>query len=225
LPRQGGSFDWPVEIVGFCDYTTSPDTPILLINYGYLDAARLADKGTIQRFVTLLDNPTQAGRISNAIDAMFTNAPVPVRTETEKDFAEAQVSQIGDVGFFVDAIIGAVFFTMLLLIGNSLMQSFRERTREFAILKTLGFSDLRVATVVLAEALLLCGIAGGVGLALAQAGLPLLGRATGGLLPAHMPLSVPAAGLVLALVTGFISGAIPAIRSRRLAIVDALASH
>lgn len=225
LSRQGGGMDWLVEIVGFCDYTTSPDTPILLINYGYLDAARLTGKGTIQRFVTLLSNPSQAGRVSNAIDALFANAPVPVRTETEKDFAEAQLSQIGDVGLFVNTIIGAVFFTLLLLVGNSLMQSFRERTREFAILKTLGFSDLRVATIVLTEALLLCGIAGLSGLALARAGLPLLGRATGGLLPAHMPLSVLAAGLALALIAGFISGAIPAIRSRRLAIVDALSSH
>lgn len=225
MPRQGGGMDWPVEIVGFCDYTTSPDTPILLINYGYLDAGRLTGKGTIQRLVTLIDDPAQAGRVSGAIDALFANSPVPVRTQTEKDFAQAQLSQIGDVGFFVDTIIGAVFFTLLLLTGNSLMQSFRERTREFAILKTLGFSDLRVAAIVLAEAFLLSGIAGTLGLALARAGLPLLGRATGGLLPAHMPLSVLAAGLALALVAGFVSGAIPAIRSRRLAIVDALALH
>jgi putative ABC transport system permease protein len=225
MPRLGGSVDWPVEIVGFCDYTTSPDTPILLINYSYLDAARLAGKGTIQRLVTLVGDPAQAGAVSNAIDALFANAPVPVRTQTEKDFAEAQLSQIGDVGFFVDTIIGAVFFTLLLLVGNSLMQSFRERTREFAILKTLGFSDLRVAAIVLSEALLLCGIAGAVGLAMARAGLPLLGRATGGLLPAHLPLSVLTIGLLLALVAGFISGAIPAIRSSRLAIVDALTSH
>ena len=225
LPRQGGSPDWPVEIVGFCDYTTSPDTPILLINYGYLDAARLTGKGTVQRLVTLVRDPSQAGAVSNAIDTLFANAPVPVRTQTEKDFAEAQMSQIGDVGFFVDTIIGAVFFTLLLLVGNSLMQSFRERTREFAILKTLGFSDLLVAALILSEALLLCGIAGVAGLGLARAGLPLLGRATGGLLPAHMPLSVLAAGLVLALAAGFASGVIPAIRARGLAIVDALASH
>ena len=225
LQRKGGSADWPVEIVGFCDYTTSPDTPILLINHSYLDAARLAGKGTIQRFVTLVGNPEQAGRVSNTIDTLFANSPVPVGTQTEKDFAEAQLSQIGDVEFFVDTIIGAVFFTLLLLVGNSLMQSFRERTREFAILKALGFSDLRVAAIVLAEALLLCGIAASMGLALARAGLPLLGRATGGLLPAHMPLSMLAAGLLLALATGAISGAIPAIQSRRLAIVDALTSH
>jgi putative ABC transport system permease protein len=225
VPRRDGSADWPVEIVGFCNYTTSPDTPILLVNYGYLDAARLTGRGTVQRLVSLVGDPAQAGMVSNAIDALFANAPVPVRTQTEKDFAQAQLSQIGDIGFFVDAIVSAVFFTLLLLVGNSLMQSFRERTREFAVLKTLGFSDLRVAAIVLAEALLLCGIAGAIGLVLARAGLPLLGRATGGLLPAQMPFSVLAIGLILSLVVGFVSAAIPALRSGRLAIVDALSLH
>ena len=100
--------------------------------------------------------------MSEAIDALFVNSPAATRTETEKAFAQATISQIGDIDFLVDAIVGAVFFTLLLMVGNSLMQSFRERVREFAILKTIGFRAGTVASLVVCEALLLCGLIGAV---------------------------------------------------------------
>jgi putative ABC transport system permease protein len=195
------------------------------MNYTYLDAARLSGKGTMQRLIARIRNPVQAAEISSAIDAMFANSPVATRTETEKDFAEAQLSQIGDIGFIVNAIISAVFFTLLLLVGNSLMRAFRERRREFAVLKALGFSDGKVAALVIAEAISVCGISVLAGLGLARIALPLLGRATGGLLPALMPLSVPLAGAFAALLVAIAGGAIPALLARRLSIVDALSAH
>ena len=223
--RSDGSADWPVKIVGFCNYTSSPDTPILLINYHYLDTARLTDRGTIQRLVIKVRSPEQAASVSASIDAMFANGPVPLRTETEKEFAQAQMSQIGDIAFFVDAVIGAVFFTLLLLLGNMLMQSFRERVREFAVLKTLGFSSARVSALVTGEAILLCAIAGSAGLMLARVGLALLGRVSGGLVPASMPPPVLLAGTLSVLLTAVASAAIPVWRSYRLSIVQGLSSR
>jgi putative ABC transport system permease protein len=225
LFRRDGSTDWPVEIVGFCNYTASPDTPLLLINYSYLDAARIADKGTVQRLVVKLRNPDQAGVVSGAIDAMFANGPVPLRTQTEKEFAEAQLSQIGNVAFFVDAVIGAVFFTLLLMLGNTLMQSFRERVRDFAVLKTLGFSDMRVTMIVASEAILLCGIAGIIGLVLARIGLLLLGRVSGGLVSGNFSASVFGATILFVLLAALTSVTVPMWRSHRLSIVEGLASH
>lgn len=224
-PRKAGGMDWPMEIVGFCDYTTSPDTPIILMNYAYLDAARLSGGGTVQRLIVSIRDPSRAGAISNSIDALFANAATPTRTETEKDFAQAQLSQIGDIEFFVDAIMGAVFFTLLLLVGNSLLRSFRERIREFAVLKAIGFSHGKVAAIVIAEALMLCGLSALAGLGLARVALPLLGRATGGLLPVLMPSSVLFVGGFAALLIAMVSGAIPAWRAQRLSIIDALSAH
>lgn len=225
VPRQVGGTDWPMEIVGFCDYTTSPDTPIILMNYAYLDAARLSAKGTVQRLIVSIRDPGRSGPVSSAIDNLFANSPVTTRTETEKDFAQAQLSQIGDIGFFVDAIMGAVFFTLLLLVGNSLLRAFRERRREFAVLKALGFSHGKVAALVIAEAAILCGLSALAGLGLARVALPLLGRATGGLLPALMPPSVLIAGAFAALLVALASGAVPAWRAQRLSVADALSMH
>jgi len=225
LPREAGGMDWPMVVAGFCDYTTSPDTPIILMNYTYLDAARLSGKGTVQRLIVSIRNPGQAGAISNAIDTLFANSPAATHTETEKDFAQAQLSQIGDIGFFVDAIMSAVFFALLLLVGNSLLRSFRERRREFAVLKALGFSHGKVAAIAIGEAMALCGLSAVAGLGLARVMLPLLGRVTGGLLPALMPPSVLFAGAVAAMLVAVASGAIPAWRAQRLSIVDALSMH
>ena len=225
VPREAGGADWPMEIMGFCDYTTSPDTPIILMNYAYLDAARLSGKGTVQRLIVSIRDPGRSGAISGAVDSLFANSPITTRTETEKDFAQAQLSQIGDVGFFVNAIMSAVFFTLLLLVANSLLRSFRERRREFAVLKALGFSDGKVAVLVIAEAAMLCGLSALVGLGLARGVLPLLGRATGGLLPALMPPSVLFVGIAAAMLVALASGAIPAWRAQRLSIADALSVH
>jgi putative ABC transport system permease protein len=225
MPRKDGSSDWPVVIAGLCDYTTAPDTPMVLMNFDYFDAARLKNQGTVQRFAVQLRDPAQAGTVSAAIDALFVNSPAATSTETEKAFAQATISQIGDIDFLVDAIVGAVFFTLLLLVGNSLMQSFRERIREFAILKTIGFRDGTVAGLVICEALLLCGLAGVIGLILARFALPVLGRASGGIFPAHLSASVVAAGAGCVVLVSFVSALGPAWKARRLAIVDALARH
>ena len=121
---------------------------------------------------------------------------------------------------------GAVFFTLLLLTGNTMMQAVRERTSELAVLKTIGFSDRSVLGMVLAESLLLLVLGGVIGIALAQTLVPVIVAGSGGVL--NLPrvgASSWALGVVLMLAIGLVVGALPAMRAMRLRIVDALAGR
>ena len=137
---------------------------------------------------------------------------------------QMQLKQVGDINFILNAIVGAVLFTLLFLTANTMMQSVRERTSELAVLKTFGYSDQKVLTLVLVEALLLCVFAAGVGLALATAVFfsPIV-RGFFGAIP--MPAIVLVAGAAIAAVLAFVSGFPPAWRAKRLNIVDALANR
>lgn len=152
------------------------------------------------------------------------NSPAQTRTLSQKDAAQSALARIGNIDFFLDAIIAAVFFTLLLLVGNTLMQSYRERIREFALLKTLGYSDGTLASLVVAESMVLCVAAAAIGLSLAWIALPIFGRSTGGALP-HPPRIVAVSGVCAAILVGFICGAVPAWSASRLTIVGALAVH
>jgi putative ABC transport system permease protein len=157
---------------------------------------------------------------------LFQNSPDETKTQPEKEFALGFAKQIGDIGALVTRILIAVFFTLLILTGNTMAQSIRERIPELAILKTLGFSDGKVTLLVLAEALLLLGLGGVLGMGAAVAAMPTLNGATGGRFP---PLFVgPETWLLAAAVAALVALAIgvpPAWRVRRLRIADALAGH
>ena len=169
---------------------------------------------------------TQARAISTEIDRRFLNSPDETKTQPEKEFAVGFAKQIGDLGALVTRILAAVFFTILIMTGNTMAQSVRERIPELAIMKTLGFSDRKVTALVLAEALLLLVLAGGLGMLVASAILPGLNRAIGSRFP---PLYVTAEtwllGLLIVVALGLAIGLPPALRAHRLRIVDALAGH
>src|SRR3546814_11118987 len=82
--------------------------------------------------------------IAAAIDKLFVNSPDETKSQSEKEFTQSFIKQFGDINFIVKAILGAVFFTLLFLTGNTMMQSVRERIPELAVLKTLGFTDAKV---------------------------------------------------------------------------------
>src|SRR5687767_15891413 len=103
-----------------------------------------------------LADANQAEQVARTIDAMFENSPDETKTQTEKDFNVGFIKQIGDIGMIVRWILFAVFFTLLLVVGNTMAQSVRERVPELAVLKTLGFTDGAVLGFVLAEAGALC---------------------------------------------------------------------
>ena len=179
-------------------------------------------KGQVGWYTVKIDKPDEALRIAKAIDAEFANSPYETRTDTEKAFAAGWVKQFGNIQFLIMTIGGVVFFTLLLITGNTMAIAVRERVNELAVLKAIGYSDGFVLTLVLIESILIAGIGGGVGILLAK-GFTLLGDPTHGLLPLfYLPKEAILAGLGAALAVGVASGIIPAIGAMRLRVVDAL---
>jgi len=196
-------------------FTDEADNPVIFGVFG---------AHTAHYFLVGIKDPHQATQISKQIDALFENSTYETRTQTESALAQMQLKQIGDINFIVNAIVGAVLFTLLFLTANTMMQSVRERTPELAVLKTLGFSDTKVLALVLIEALALCLFAAAIGLVLATlvfnsgALKVIFGNFT-------MPLIVLAMGSGVALILALVSGLPPAWRARQLNIVDALAGR
>jgi putative ABC transport system permease protein len=218
--KKDGSNNYDFEIVGIY---TGPQQNLFLLNWDYFNESRSFGQNQVGWFALNIKDPTQSAQVSRAIDALFANSPNETKTQTEKEFAAAQVKQIGDIGFMVNAIVGAVMFTLLFLTGNTMMQSVRERIPELAVLKTLGFSDGLVTALVLAESLLLCVFAALIGLGLAAMAFPAFGNI--GIGKVTLPAVVLLTGLGAAVLLAVVSGLPPAWRARRLAIVDALAGR
>ncbi|MDX6461382.1 MAG: putative transport system permease protein [Acidobacteriaceae bacterium] len=180
-------------------------------------------KGNAGWYVLKLDNPDDAPRVAKAIDEMFANSPYETKTDTESAFAANWVKQFGNIEFLILSIGAVVFFTLLLVTGNTMAISVRERTAELAVLKAIGFSDRSVLFFVLGEALMIALFGGLLGLALAVLAVPLLATALNGLLPnLILSYTVLASGLVFALLVGAASGLLPGIGAMRLRVVDAL---
>ena len=222
-PNRDGSQTWPVKIVGtYVSKDPNFGANNLLLNYTYVDEGRTSQKGTANLLMIRVGDPTQAGQVSNAVDALFANSPHETKTATQGQYVQDQIKQIGDIGFVVRAIMGAVFFALLLSVGTVMMQSVRERTPELAVLKTLGFSDGTVLAIVLAETMIFCLFAAALGLGLAALLFPAAKAMVGFSITAG---PVMALGFVAALVLALLTGLPPAIRAMRLQIVDALAGR
>ena len=197
-------------------------TPELWFRYDYLDEQRPFYKGTVGWYVVKVDDPANAVGVARAIDERFRNSPFETKTETEKAFAAGFANQIGNIRLLILSIGSVVFFTLLLVTGNSIAIAVRERTNEIAVMKTVGFSDVSVLSLVLGESLIVAAVGGGIGLALAKL-FTLGGDPTGGMLAFfYLPGRSIAAGFGLALVTGAAAGIVPAVGAMRLKIVDAL---
>ena len=227
--KQDGDLNWQFDLVGVMDAedpAVRGNTDVVLINVAYFDEARQFGRGKTGWYIERIADSGQAKEISTAIDTLFMNSPDETKTQPEKEFAIGFAKQIGDIGALVTRILIAVFFTILILTGNTLAQSIRERIPELAILKTLGFSDGKVTALVVAEAVLMLVLGGAIGMAAATALLPVVNGGTGGRFP---PLFVDTAtwvwALGIALGVALAIGLPPALRARRLRIVDALAGH
>jgi putative ABC transport system permease protein len=180
-------------------------------------------KGMVGWYVLRVDNPDDAVRIAKTIDAEFANSPYETKTETESAFAAGWVKQFGNIEFLIVTIGTVVFFTLLLVTGNTMAISVRERTAELGILKALGYSDRFVLFLVLAEVLVIALVGGTLGLVLAKLAVPGLNVVLSGLLPyVILPASALVAGIGFALAVGAVSGLLPALGAMRLRVVDAL---
>jgi putative ABC transport system permease protein len=225
--KKDGTTNWTFDVVGTFDIRNSPvhDEPLLLMNYTYLDTARATDTGTVQMYQETIANASQAATVGDAIDNLFANSPNRTHTDTERANAQGHLAQIGNFDFFVEAIIAAAFATLLLLTGSTLMQAYRERIHEFAVMKTLGFTDQGISGLVLSEAILLTVSAAVVGLLLAHALLGALRSVTaahGAAAPVHLPGVVFLIGIGFAVLLALVSAVPPAWRAARLSIVAAL---
>ena len=161
-------------------------------------------------------------QVARAIDEAFANSAWETRTQTEAAFMASFVEQMGNIEFLMGAIGSVVFFTLLLVTGNTMAISVRERTGELAVLKTVGFGDRAVLVLVMAESLLLAFLGGVLGIGLAKA-FTLRGDPTNGMLVSfYLPPWGIAAGAALAFAVGLLAGLLPAVAAMRLQVVEAL---
>jgi putative ABC transport system permease protein len=226
FPRQDKSDTWTFDLVGIYRSKTPAREQGFFVRWRGFDLARAFGKSTVSFYIEKIAHPDQASALAARIDALSANSGHETKTQTESAFAANLIGQIVNLGLLVHAIIGAVFFTLILLTGNTMAQAVRERIPELAILKTLGFSNRRVLGLVLAESVLLVVLGGIVGLLLATGVDDALQTQLGSRLPI-MPVGTPIwlQGLALMVLIGLVVGALPAGRGMRLRIVDALAGR
>jgi len=180
-------------------------------------------KGSIGWYVLKLESPDDAVRVAKAIDTEFANSSTETKTETESAFQAGFAKQLGNIEFLILTIGSVVFFTLLLVTGNTMAISIRERTSELAVLKAIGFTDRFVLFFVLGESLVIALIGGLLGLGLAVLAIPVVGAALNGLLPPLiLSITTLSVGLVFALLVGAASGLLPGLGAMRLRVVDAL---
>ena len=222
-PKDDGTRLWEFELKGTFR-STEGRRPVLVFHYQYFTEAVAAfGKDRVGWWTVRLSDPDSAESIAIAIDKLFENSVNPTRTATEDEFNRQFASQLGDIGFIATIIMGAVFFTIVLLTANTMTQSLRERIPELAVLKTLGFTDVTVSVLVLAESVLLCVTGGLIGIVLAYGMVGLIGPVLEGFI-GSFTISASAISLALgmALILGLTIGGFPALSAKRLTIVDAL---
>ncbi|MEK6807149.1 MAG: FtsX-like permease family protein [Pseudomonadota bacterium] len=227
-PQKDGSRAWAFDVAGIFDDRTEESCPRMgnmYIRYDYLDEARAYGQGLAGIYLLRISDPEKALAIASAVDAMFENSPDETKTQTEKDFSLNFARQIGNLSLILNSILGAVFFTILMLTGNTMSQAVHERIPELAVMKTIGFTDGGVLRLVLAESLFLCVLGGLAGMALASVTMRVLTTLPTQFPPMHADLNVWLFAIGSMLGLGVIVGLPPALRARRLNIVDALAGR
>jgi putative ABC transport system permease protein len=179
-------------------------------------------KGLVGWYVVKIANPDAAPAVAKAIDAQFANSAWETRTQTEREMQSSFAKQMGNIEFLVMSIGSVVFFTLLLVTGNTLAIAIRERSSEIAVLKALGYSDPFIVGLVLAEATVIAIAGASLGLALVRV-FTSHGDPTGGLMPGfYVSWGAVFTGLGLAILVALAGGVLPALSVARLRVVDAL---
>ncbi len=216
--REDGSRDWRFEIAGiFEGENASTDTYFMIARYDYVNAARARGRDSVDAFIVRPREGVSPGELAARIDAFFANSAAPTRTQSEKQFLEAFLRQYADIGLIVDLVVGAAFVTLLMIVVNTMVFAVRERTFEIGVLKTLGFSRLRIMALILGETLFVFAVGGAAGLALAKLATVFAGPDLG---LVFSPQIVGKA-LVIIAVLGVATGALPAFNAMRTPIIQA----
>jgi len=223
--NSDGSYDWSFQVVGF--YTAKQikgDEMGAVINWDSYDEARLSQKGTVGFIMAKISDASLGDEISDVIDERFINSPYATRSGPESVIAVEMAGEIADVELIVNAILLAVFFTILLVSGNTMAQSIRERTNDIGVLKCLGYKDKTIFFSVVLEAVVICFAAVISGLLFTMLLIPVIDAASGGLTADTLYLrpSTVFGATIVGLIIAFMAAAVPAYQSLRLKVVDAL---
>ena len=230
FPNSDGTLNWSFDIVGTLKAKDGKNAgfteALILLHYKYFEESTPYVDGDVGWYISKVADVRRADAAAKAIDALSANSPHETKSMSEQAALASQRKQMADIGLIVGSIMGAVFFTLLLLTGNTMAQTVRERTSELAVLKTIGFTSTSVLGMVLAESVLLVLLGGVLGLGLATVIGPAVNAGSGGM------VNLPAIGwqswllgLGLMVAIGLLVGALPALRAMRLNIVDALAGR
>lgn len=230
FPQKDGSNTWTFDLMGIYharDPKLVSQESVLFFNWKYFDEANQYRVGSnVGWYEVKLADPRKADAVALAIDRLSEDSDHETKTQSEQSFTASLVSQFADIGLIVGSIMGAVFFTLVLLTGNTMAQAVRERVPELAVLKTIGFPNGSVLGLVLAESVLLLLIGGVVGLLISGVVIDIARARLGNTIPlASLDGGIWLRALGLMLAIGLIVGALPAVRGMRLRIVDALSGR
>lgn len=222
--KEDGSRAWEVDVCVIFD-ADNEDVPAnyLMLHYDYYNESLAFNRDQIGWMILLTGDPSRNDAIISAIDSQFANSPAETETSTEAAFGQAFLEQFGNIGLILTLVVSAAFATILMIVGTTMVMAINERTKEVAVMKTLGFTAPRIFTHVLSESVLLSLIGGLLGLGLATLALVGMGEALAGQLPGlrmSAPTALQAVGLMFAF--GLLTGLLPAINAMRVNIVDAL---
>ena len=223
--KADGGRTWEFDIEGI--FTTSDprgSSALMLFQYDYFEESRAFGKGTVGWYILRVSPGADTVQVAKAIDLQFENSPSETKTSTEAAFAKSFTQQFGNIALIVTLILGAVFFTLLLVSGNTMSQSVRERISELAVLKTLGFTDQSVLGIVLSESILIMLIGGLLGLGIGWVLVQGMAEQMGAFLPGLFLSPGAILGAVAIMIgAGLVAGIFPALKAMRLSIIDALA--
>ena len=221
--KADGSDTWEFDIVGIYDsQEKNTDKGSLFFRYDYFDEARAFAKGQVGWYAVRVTDPSKAAQVAAQIDKEFDNSDYETKAEPEAAFAQGWVKQIGNIALMISSILGAVFFTILLVTGNTMSQSVRERTGEIGVLKALGFTSGQVLGLVLAESFLLAGLGGLLGLGFSVLVVPAVAKALPMLPLFYLPTRDLLTGIAICLGLGLLTGIVPALAAMKLQVANAL---
>ncbi|NUM55828.1 MAG: ABC transporter permease [Candidatus Hydrogenedentes bacterium] len=219
-----GDGAWEFDIVGIYEGAKKgTDTSGFYFRHDYLEEGRVQGKGEVGWYGVQVTDPERAVEVASAIDAEFANSPFETKAEPEGAFIQGFAQQIGDIGTIMIAVVSAVFFTILLVAGNTMAQAVRERTVEIGVLKAIGFTNGLVLALVLVESCIIAVVGGLPGLGAAWLYTTFVGSPDPASLPVfYLPSRDVAIGVVLAVALGLVAGMFPALQAMRLRVAMAL---
>lgn len=222
--QKDGSHSWDFTIAGiFSGRTARDDSNFMIFPYKYFNETRSFGTDYIGWLTLETKSPSLNDKVIDTIDTMFANSPYETATETEKAFNKAFLAQLGNIALIVGLVVGAAFLTILMIVGNTMVMSIRERTLEIGVLKALGFNNGRILRLVLGESVLLASIGGFIGLGIAVAAIQSLRQSLMNFVPGmSLQPEIIVVGIILIMMLGVLTGLIPALSAMRLKTADAL---